>query len=96
MKKILLLIVIAAFAWKLYERPRTAAHAVLPVSDATGAPPTVQELVAAADRNFRCDGRLHCSQMTSCEEATWFLKNCPGTKMDGDHDGIPCEEQYCH
>ena len=22
---------------------------------------------------FHCDGRTYCSQMTSCEEATWFL-----------------------
>lgn len=46
-------------------------------------------------RSRRCDGRLHCSQMTSCEEATFFLNNCPGVKMDGDHDGVPCEEQLC-
>jgi len=45
--------------------------------------------------NYRCDGRTYCSQMTSCEEATWFLKNCPGTKMDGNNDGIPCEKQWC-
>lgn len=45
---------------------------------------------------YRCDGRTHCSQMTSCEEATYFLRNCPGTKMDGgDRDGVPCEEQWC-
>ncbi|CAN5236386.1 hypothetical protein BH09PSE6_BH09PSE6_01890 [soil metagenome] len=44
---------------------------------------------------YACDGRIHCSQMTSCAEATFFLKNCPGTKMDGDHDGIPCEQQWC-
>ena len=44
---------------------------------------------------FRCDGRIHCSQMTSCAEATYFLRNCPGVKMDGDRDGIPCEEQWC-
>ncbi|HNL23065.1 MAG TPA: excalibur calcium-binding domain-containing protein, partial [Rhodocyclaceae bacterium] len=44
---------------------------------------------------YRCDGRTHCSQMTSCEEATWFLKNCSGTKMDGNNDGIPCEKQWC-
>ena len=44
---------------------------------------------------YRCDGRIHCSQMRSCEEATYFLRNCPGTKMDGDGDGIPCEQQWC-
>jgi hypothetical protein len=45
--------------------------------------------------SFTCDGRQHCSQMHSCEEATYFLKNCPNTKMDGDYDGIPCENQWC-
>ena len=53
-----------------------------------------QRTVAAA-AGLRCDGRTHCSQMTSCAEATWFLKNCPGVKMDGDRDGVPCEEQWC-
>ena len=53
--------------------------------------PTSQEVSAA----FHCDGRTHCSQMTSCSEAKFFLKNCPGTSMDGDHDGVPCEQQWC-
>lgn len=44
---------------------------------------------------FRCDGRTNCSQMTSCAEATWFINHCPGTKMDGNHDGVPCEQQWC-
>lgn len=42
---------------------------------------------------FKCDGRTRCSQMNSCEEAKFFLKNCPGAKMDGDNDGVPCEKQ---
>jgi hypothetical protein len=46
--------------------------------------------------HFTCDGRIHCSQMTSCEEAKFFLNNCPGTKMDGGNDGIPCESQWCN
>ncbi|MCP9758708.1 DUF1294 domain-containing protein [Aquitalea sp. S1-19] len=44
---------------------------------------------------FSCDGRTQCVQMTSCEEATFFLENCPGTQMDGNHDGKPCEQQWC-
>ena len=44
---------------------------------------------------FRCDGRKHCSQMTSCAEATYFIQNCPDTKMDGNRDGVPCEQQWC-
>jgi cold shock CspA family protein len=45
--------------------------------------------------DFRCDGRSMCSQMTSCREATLFLQNCPGMKMDGNGDGVPCEQQWC-
>ncbi len=45
---------------------------------------------------FQCDGRTHCSQMTSCAEATYFLKNCPNVKMDGNYDGVPCEQQWCN
>jgi len=45
---------------------------------------------------FHCDGRTHCSQMTSCAEAEFFLSNCPDVKMDGDHDGEPCEDQWCN
>lgn len=44
---------------------------------------------------FQCDGRKHCSQMSSCNEAKLFLRNCPGMEMDGDNDGIPCEQQLC-
>jgi cold shock CspA family protein/Tfp pilus assembly protein PilE len=44
-----------------------------------------------ATQKFSCDGRQHCSQMRSLEEARWFVRNCPNTKMDGDNDGEPCE-----
>jgi hypothetical protein len=44
---------------------------------------------------FSCDGRTHCSQMTSCAEATYFIQHCPNTKMDGNNDGVPCEKQWC-
>ena len=48
----------------------------------------------SADKHH-CDGRKRFTQMHSCEEATWFIENCPGMEMDGDHDGVPCEDQYC-
>jgi len=51
--------------------------------------------VESSPAGFRCDGRTYCSQMTSCTEAKYFLKNCPDTKMDGNHDGVPCEQQWC-
>lgn len=43
---------------------------------------------------FKCDGRTHCSQMRSYDEAVFFLRNCPNTEMDGDNDGEPCERQF--
>lgn len=44
---------------------------------------------------YVCDGRHYCSQMRSCAEANWMLRHCPGMKMDGDGDGVPCEDQWC-
>ena len=38
-----------------------------------------------------CDGRQYCTEMRSREEAVFFINNCPNTKMDGDGDGNPCE-----
>jgi cold shock CspA family protein len=43
---------------------------------------------------FSCDGRTHCSDMRSKEEALFFIQNCPNTEMDGDRDGEPCESQF--
>lgn len=45
--------------------------------------------------NFKCEGKQHCSQMASCEEAAFYLKNCPDVKIDGDNDGVPCEREHC-
>jgi len=45
--------------------------------------------------NYSCSGKVYCSEMTSCEEAMFYLRNCPGTKMDGNGDGTPCESQWC-
>lgn len=55
----------------------------------------VQSISQDTSTFFQCDGRTHCSQMTSCAEATFFLRNCPNVQIDGDNDGIPCEQQWC-
>lgn len=47
------------------------------------------------DGRYTCSGKIYCSEMTSCAEATFYLQNCPGTKMDGNNDGVPCEKQWC-
>jgi cold shock CspA family protein len=66
-----------------------------PVAEATAGELTESSTTLPLSTSFRCDGRTHCSQMTSCAEAKYFLKNCPDTKMDGNHDGVPCEQQWC-
>lgn len=62
----------------------------------TAAAPTASSFSPPTDHGFRCDGRTHCSQMTSCAEARYFLRNCPNVQMDGNHDGDPCEQQWCY
>ncbi len=51
---------------------------------------------ASQSPRYSCDGRTMCSQMTSCDEAKYFIRNCPNTQMDGDVDGEPCESQWCN
>lgn len=42
----------------------------------------------------RCGSKRHCREMTSCEEAVAFLRQCQAP-MDGDYDGVPCERGVC-
>lgn len=51
-----------------------------------------QRQCLSSTRTMSFDSSL---QMSSCAEAQIFLGNCPGVKMDGDSDGIPCEDQWC-
>jgi hypothetical protein len=70
----------------------------LQISDSLSSPATraaEPSKTVSSSSGFKCDGRTHCSQMHSCEEATFFINNCPGTKMDGNNDGVPCEQQWC-
>lgn len=42
--------------------------------------------------DFACEGKRDCSEMFSCEEARFYLRNCPGgSKLDPDGDNVPCE-----
>jgi hypothetical protein len=44
---------------------------------------------------FTCDGRTQCKQLTSCEEARYFIKNCPGFNAGALGEDAPCEQQWC-
>jgi len=100
MKNILILVIVAGFAWFAYGKFTSAtasgsAGLQAPINVASASAPPAGEAEGAASL-FTCDGRTMCSQMTSCAEATYFVQHCPNTKMDGNHDGVPCERQWCN
>jgi cold shock CspA family protein len=79
---------VGVYAWMHFEETRDASPtAPAGVVGAPGAP--------APTPRFRCDGRTQCSEMTSCEEARFFLKNCAGAQLDPDNNGVPCEQEWC-
>ncbi|MDO8997662.1 MAG: thermonuclease family protein [Sediminibacterium sp.] len=43
------------------------------------------------EANFSCGTKKYCTQMTSCEEAKFYLKQCGLGRLDRDGDGVPCE-----
>jgi hypothetical protein len=94
MKKLIIAVIVVALGWKGFDAYRRASLAAQPVDEtpAEWASPVADSRDSS---RFSCDGRTYCSQMTSCEEATYFINNCPGTKMDGNDDGVPCESQWC-
>ena len=99
MKNLIVLALLGALVWFGYGKYKTMT-AQAPAGDAanaiTRAAARAADVPAAATPQFSCDGRTHCSHMRSCAEATYFLQHCPNTKMDGNHDGVPCERQWCN
>lgn len=99
LKRVMVLVLPVLLVWQGYIHYGQNRSAATTVMHTPALLPTVQPVVTGqsfvSGGSFSCDGRQHCSQMTSCEEAKQFLKNCPDMKMDGDSDGIPCEEQLC-
>jgi len=39
----------------------------------------------------QCGSKRYCREMTSCEEAKFYLQKCGRSSLDGDSDGVPCE-----
>lgn len=97
MRQVVVILIVAVLAWYGYGRYREQHR--LPEHPPSSSDAVARPLENSARRqqfeNFRCDGRTTCAQMTSCAEATFFLKNCPGTRMDEDRDGVPCQPQWC-
>ncbi len=38
----------------------------------------------------QCGTKRYCREMTSCEEAKFYLNQCGRSSLDGNQDGVPC------
>src|SRR4029453_10920263 len=95
-RNVVTLIILLAIGWYGYSQyQRRTIHLEAVESPNSLVKSSPAPVAASPASLYKCDGRIYCSQMTSCAEATYFLQNCPGTKMDGNNDGIPCEKQWC-
>jgi len=52
--------------------------------------PAVPAPVAAHPAGWSCGAKSTGGQMTSCEEAIFYLTPCGVKRLDGDGDGVPC------
>jgi hypothetical protein len=101
LKKLIIYALVAYGVWSYYQKniaPAQLETQAAPQETKTYPQPVIAITPSTSSakptkpaRNFSCDGRQYCSQMRSKAEAEYFVRNCPNTKMDGDHDGIPCE-----
>lgn len=57
--------------------------------------PTSQKISVIPQNNqsttSACSRKRTCGQMTSCEEAKFYLNTCGINKLDRNNDGVPCE-----
>ena len=59
-------------------------------------PPAPRPLPTPSPRSgaggFTCGTKRVCGDMSSCAEARFHLEQCGLTRLDGDRDGVPCEQ----
>jgi hypothetical protein len=82
MKNIILFVLIAFAAWYGYSQYQQ--RRLVPLAHTTpaglrsvpeAAPSAPEAARSVPEAQFKCDGRIYCSKMTSCAEATYFLRN---------------------
>lgn len=44
-----------------------------------------------SDDQVKCGAKQKCGEMSSCEAAKFYLEQCGLSRLDADHDGVPCE-----
>jgi endonuclease YncB( thermonuclease family) len=51
----------------------------------------LKKTAANQSENSSCGSKRYCKEMSSCEEAKYYLTQCGLSQLDRDGDGIPCE-----
>lgn len=54
-------------------------------------PPIINAPEAVGSGKYQCGAKSTCKQMSSCEEAKFYLNTCGLRRLDRDGDGVPCE-----
>ncbi|WP_424139975.1 thermonuclease family protein [Roseomonas chloroacetimidivorans] len=70
--------------WRAVER----GHTLQQPQQAPAAPARSSPLASGGSS---CGAKRYCREMTSCAEARFYLSQCGLSRLDGDHDGVPCE-----
>ncbi len=52
--------------------------------------PTTSPAAASDTSRWQCGAKRRCGEMTSCDEARFYLTTCGVHSLDGDRDGVPC------
>lgn len=45
----------------------------------------------SSGKGYKCGNKRYCREMSSCEEAKFYLKQCGLKSLDRNGDGVPCE-----
>lgn len=106
MLRLLLTVLVASICWYGWGRYQARVHArppaeivlqpvkkLLPAS--AGKAVKAAKVAEPAVTFFTCDARTSCVQMRSCEEVTYFLKNCPGISWEASGESPSCRSQWC-
>lgn len=87
---------VAPWEWRRGERVGNGAQPDSPTSTAVqsllGPPSSAGRSGAVSGGQFSCSGKRYCRQMSSCAEASFYLRQCGASSLDGDRDGQPCED----
>jgi len=75
----------------LWDQPNPTPPWVFRHPDRAGSTSTVKPPALSGKPSKRCGEKRFCKEMSSCEEARYFLNECGVKGLDGDGDGRPCE-----